>query len=166
MIYLVWIFGILGLIANFLIYQQKNRKKILAFKLTSDVMWMLHYLFLMAFTGAAGCFIGVIRETVFLRGNKSKKAEIAWLCCFLVLSFLASIFTWKNIFSLMPALASALSVFSFWKSEPWLTKKLAYPISVLYLLYNISCLSYIGIVNEIFILTSTTIGIIQMKKTA
>ena len=70
-IMLAWFFGIGGIICNFLIYQQKSRKNLLTVKLIANCTWTIHYVFLSAFSGAAVCAIGMIREFVFL--NDSKK---------------------------------------------------------------------------------------------
>lgn len=103
----------------------------------------------------------MIRETVFLNEDKKWAQGKRWLVLFWVLGIVSAIVTWKNWFSILPAMASALSIFSFWKGEPKLTKILAFPISACFMLYNIACLSYMGIVNEIFVLISTTVGLLR-----
>ena len=70
------IIGILGIIVNFLIYQQKDRKKVLRVKLLSDITWSLHYGLLTAFSGMAVTLVGVARETTFiLTDNKERKRK-------------------------------------------------------------------------------------------
>ena len=106
----------------------------------------------------------MIRETVFLNEDKKWAQGKRWLVLFWVLGIVSAIVTWKNWFSILPAMASALSIFSFWKGEPKLTKILAFPISACFMLYNIACLSYMGIANEIFVLISTTVGLLRSMR--
>lgn len=158
------IFGALGVAANVIIYQQESGKKLLFCKLISDILWMAHYICLSAFSGAAIAAIGVIREAVFLNQSKKWAQSKGWLLLFLALSVVSAVFTWKSAFSLLPAVASVLAVFSFWKNKPSLTRSLAFPISFSMLTYDIFCGSYLGIANEIFTLVSAFIGVLRNKK--
>ena len=163
MIIASWIFGILGIVCNFLIYQQPTRRRLLSVKLSADTVWTLHYLSLFAFSGAGVCAIGILRETVFLNEKRKWAQGKRWLLLFLLLSILSAILTWKNNFSILPTLASALSVFSFWKGDPHLTRLLSFPISACFLTYNISCGSYLGILNEIIVLSATVIALVRLE---
>jgi len=159
------IFGALGVAINILIYQLKSGKKILLSKLVSDFFWVLHYVCLSAFSGAAIAGIGIIRDAVFLHQDKKWAQSKAWLWLFLALSVISAVFTWKSVFSLLPAFAAVLLVFSLWKNNPMLICVLAFPISAAMLAYNIYCVSYFGIANEILTLISAFIGVIKNKKT-
>lgn len=163
MIIFVWVFGVGGVFANFMIYQQTSREKLLLNKLIADCLWTLHYILLGAVSGAFVCAIGILREFVFLNKRKKWAQGKRWLMLFLLLSILSAVLTWKNGFSVLPTIASILSVFSFWKGNPTWTKILSFPILVCFMTYNIFSLSYAGIINEILVLISTAIGIIRIK---
>lgn len=154
------IMGALGIVANVLIYQQKTGKKLLVYKLISDVLWALHYALLGAWAGMAVAAIGIGRETVFFHQDKKWAKGGWWLLFFLVCAWLSSALTWQSAFSILPATASTLSVISFWRNQPSLSRALAFPISACMLTYDITCLSYMGMANEIFTLTSALIGVI------
>jgi uncharacterized membrane protein YsdA (DUF1294 family) len=160
------VFGSFGVILNALIFQQKTRNGILGFKLASDFMWALQYLFKGAFSGLAVACIGIIRETVFLNHKKRWAQSKLWLVLFIVLSLVSPIITWKGFSSLLPMTASIISVIGFWLSRPLLTKVLAYPICACQLSYGIIFEIPMSIINEIITLISTTIGLIRYKKTA
>ena len=153
------IVGALGVGANIIIYQQKSRKRILTAKLISDVLWMLHYLLLYAYSGAAIAFIGIFRELVFFHKDKKWAESKLWLIFFLICSVASAVFTWNNPFSLLPAAASIISVISFWQNSPNLTRYLAFVISGCMFTYDIVSGSDMGIINEILTVASTSIGI-------
>lgn len=158
------IFGILGIGSTVLIYQQKTRKGLVLSKLLSDVIWFLYYFSLMAYSGAAVAVIGALRELVFMNKDKKWARHPLWLAFFLVLSIGCASLTWKNAFSLLPCIASLVSVISFWIGKPKLSRILSYPISACMLTYDISCGAVLGIANEVFTVTSSIIGAIRLDR--
>lgn len=156
--------GILGIAANCIIYQQKNGKNLLLWKLISDVLWLLHYLFLSAYSGCAVALIGVFRELVFYRENKKGRKNPFFLFFFIMVTICSSVLTWKGIASVFPAAASIISIAGFWKANPKISRKLAFPISGLMLSYDLTCNSHMGIVNEILTMCATAIAIIHNRK--
>lgn len=159
----VWIFGIGGIIANIVIFQQKNRKNLLMVKLGADVLWTLHYTFLSAWSGAAICSIGIIRELIFLNNQKRLAKSRLWLVLFLICAITSAILTWENIFSVLPACASMLSVVSFWIGKPKITRIIQLPISALFLIYDIMNYSHTGTISEIMTIISIIIALYRNK---
>ena len=152
--------GTLGITANCVIYQQKNGKNLLLWKLISDILWFFHYLFLGAYSGSAVAMIAVFREFVFYKENQKERKNIFFLIFFLFATFLFTIITWNGVTSVFPALASTISIIGFWKANPVHSRVLAFPVSGLMLTYDLGCASYVGIVNEVLTLFATTFAII------
>lgn len=155
------ILGFIGIFLNVIIYQQKDRKKLLSFKLLSDFAWLAHYGLALNFSGAAVAGIGVARETTFLSIEGQKIDRRPFLAVFFVCAPLSVWLTWRDASSLLPATAFLLSVVSFWQQRPRLSRRLAIPISLCMLTYDIAVGSIAGIVNEIFTLISTVVGMIR-----
>ena len=158
------IFGALGVAANVLIYQQKSGKNLLAFKLISDVLWALHYFFLNAYTAMCIALIAIVRELVFLKQNKNDARKGIWLIVFLLCGIASAAVTWKGLPSILPALASAISIFSFWRGNPRLSRILAFPVSGCMMTYDFTCGSVMGIVNETLTLISAAAGVIRFRR--
>ena len=156
-----YVFGILGILVSFIIYQQKNRGGLLVSKLIGDVIWFVHYVLIGAYTGAAISIIAIARELVFMHREKKWANSPLWLVLFLALSALSGVITWKNIFSIFPCVASALAVISFWIGKPRVSRILAYPITISMLTYNVAGLAYLAIANEALSLVSAIIGNIR-----
>ncbi len=151
--------GVLGIGANVLIYQQKTGKNLLIYKLISDILWATHYLILGGISAFAIACIGIVRESIFLNQKHKWAQSNLWLLLFVLLSVGSAIITWKSLMNLLPATASVLSIFGFWRAKPKLSRILAYPISLCMITYDIFILSYMGIANELFTLLSTTVAI-------
>lgn len=161
-----YITGALGIAANVLIYQQKSGKKLLMFKLISDILWVAHYFSLQANAAAAIAAINIFREIVFYNKDKKWAKGKSWIVFFVACSIASAIFTWKSAFSILPATASILAIISFRKGDPHLSRNLAFPISACMLTYDIFCGSVMGIVNETFTLVSAAVGKKLNRKTA
>ena len=151
------------MLANFMVYQQKERKKLLITKMTGDFLWALHYASLLAWSGTVVCGIAFSRSIIFLNEGKKWANGKKWLIVFLVLGICLNIATWKNIFCIFPCIAGILAVVSFWQSKPGVSKILAYPISLCMIIYDFSCHSVMGLVSESIVLTSCTISLFQKK---
>ena len=124
------IFGALGIVVNLMIYQQTTSRRVLLFKLLSDVVWAVQYLLLGAYTGFGIACIAVLRESVFYRVNRKSRTGVAFLSLFTLTSLLCAVFTWSSAASLLPAAASVISVFGFYFAIPRLSRMLALPISL------------------------------------
>ncbi|MBQ8303991.1 MAG: YgjV family protein [Clostridia bacterium] len=153
--------GFLGIIISFIIYQQKDRKKLLVWKLVSDTVWMLHYALLGAYSAVAVTIIGVIRETVYLNEGKKWANKKFWIVIFCLINALFAFYTWKGLFSLLPTIASLIAVVSFAMRKPKITRFFSFPISFCMITYDFFTGSIAGIANETFTITSSIIGLIR-----
>ena len=160
------IFGAVGILFTVILYQQKSRKSLLVYKLIIDVIWIGHYAFIEAYSGAVVCVIAALRELVFVKRDPKNKKGIVWLPIFIAVAVISTAFTWNNAFSILTCLASCIAVVSFFIGKPWLSRILVFPISTCMLIYDISFLSIPGIANECFAMTSSAVGIIvhDLKK--
>lgn len=160
---IVHIIGAMGIAANVLIYQQKSGRRLLLYKLISDILWVAHYLLLHANTVALIAAMNVFREIVFFNKNKKWAKSRLWIIFFVTYSIVSAVLTWKSAYSALPAVASILSVISFYKSDPQMSRNLAFPISASMLTYDIFCGSTMGIINELLTLASAAVGSIGKR---
>jgi multisubunit Na+/H+ antiporter MnhB subunit len=154
------IFGIIGILLTVILYQQKNRKSLLVYKLIIDVVWIGHYAFIGAYSGAVVCVIAALREFIFVKRDPRSKKGIVWLPIFILVAIISTVFTWNNAFSILTCLASCIAVVSFFIGKPKLSRIFVFPISTCMLVYDIACGSVAGIVNECFAMSSSAVGII------
>ena len=159
---LALIIGGFGILLNLLIYQQNTSKRILLVKLCSNIVWAIQYSLLGATMGLIVALIAAIREATFISVNRKSKFGVACLVLFAMISITSSILTWKNIYSLLPAIASITGVFSFYFSIPLVSRILAFPIAICMGLYDMEIGNTIGIVNEIITIISVIIAIIYV----
>jgi hypothetical protein len=153
------ILGILGILISVVVYQQKKRERMLASKLVLDLVWLLHYCFIGAYSGAAVAAIAAFRELVYVKRDTNNKKGIIWLPTFIVIAVLCTVLTWNGIFSLFTCFASCIAVVSFFIGNPRLSRILAFPVSVCLLTYDVACHSVAGVINETLAMLSSAVGI-------
>lgn len=155
-----WIFGALGVVVNLIIYQQTTSRRVILFKLLSDVVWAVQYLLLGAYTGFGIACIAVLRESVFYKVNRKSRLGVVFLSLFTLTSILCAVFTWSSAASILPAVASVISVFGFYFAIPRLSRILAFPISLCMGVYAFGVGSVLGVVNEVITVASALWGIL------
>ena len=163
---LILIFGLAGVLSTVFIYQQKTRVGLLVAKLISDIIWFMYYFLQAAYSGAAVAVIGIIRELIFINKEKKWAKHIFWLYFFIALAIISAIITWKSWFSILPMLASIVSVISFWIGKPKTSRLLSFPISGCMLSYDLllSPIAIWGVANELLAISSSIIGLLRLDK--
>ncbi|MGN0492776.1 MAG: YgjV family protein [Acutalibacteraceae bacterium] len=150
--------GFAAVAISAVIYLQKDRKHILVTKLLTDVLWAIHH-FLIGNTIAAITTVTAIAREILL----IKKRRIVYLIIFPVLFFISLIFTYKNVTSLIPPLASSIATFGFYNNNLRLIKVFGVSASVLMLIYGACNNSVATVVNELIVLSSISVAEIKSK---
>ncbi len=163
----------IGFIASLLVIFSFQIKKSSTFALVQFIgclMFALQYFLLGAIPGAivniVGCsmrFVGMLRiKKGRLKGEGKHFLASPYLWLFVAASFAIGILTYENIFSLMPAVSIAVFSCLIWKDDPK-TLRVVNTLfcSPLWLIYNISCLSYAGVVTETFNIISAIVSYIR-----
>lgn len=172
---LEYISGVLGVTISIIIYQQKDRDKLLICKIISDIIWGLQFYSTGKDTAAVMSFVAIFRETIFLiHAKKDKKVGVGWLIVFMSLAVSSSFislgggvsFIIPAPLSLLAGACSALSAFSFWLGVPRYSRRIAFPYSTGMIIYDIfggaGQICWFGLANESFTIISSIIGIIRL----
>lgn len=151
------IFGTLAIGCSLIIYSRNDRNKLLIFKCIQDLCWCTHYLILAAFPAAATSALCIGRSIAFY-GRPGKGERSKWVfVTFLALYALSAWLTWKNAFSILPAISSSISTVAFWMKNPKHTKMLAICASLCTLSYNIAAAHSISVYIGVTITVTTSI---------
>jgi hypothetical protein len=160
------IFGIGAMIALFTAYQQKQRGRLLAAKLTADICWSIHYFCLGATAGMIPNCVGIFRELVFVnRGRRKWASGWVWPVLFASINLCLGIWSFEVWYDLLPVCASAFVTMSLWLRNPTLTKRISVPVSMTFLIYNVMVGSVVGAINETVALISLLLFFIKSRKT-
>lgn len=162
---LAQLFGIGAMIFLFLIYQQRNRRRIIACKLCADIFWVIHYLMLGGIAGMIPNGVGIFRELIFINRRERKWAGYSfWPVLFIAVNLALGIRTFNSPVNILPIAASAFVTISLWIDNPRLTKIISVPVSCVFIIYDFSVGSYVGIINESVAIISILIAFIKEWK--
>lgn len=155
-------FGFIGLVMVAASFQQKTQKKILFFQMLAGFAFIIHFMMLGAYTGAALNFLGAIRSIVFSFKEKSKIIRSPFCpILFMALFAVVGILTWEGPLSILPTAAMVLLSLSFWLTNPRMTRMLTLPGSPMWFVYDVFNNSWTGMITEVFATSSMIIAIVR-----
>jgi len=164
------VIGYIAVAENLLIYLSNRRERILLWKFVSDTLWLLNYLLMGGFTGAALNGVAMVREGVFALRGKYRWADAKWVpALFLSLTWVSPALEWINsgAFSwtpLLPALGSMIFVLGFYAKSTVFTKASSLVGNVLWLTYAILIGNIAGLVGNVLMLISALVGLWRERR--
>lgn len=165
------IFGIIGMIFNLLVFQQKTHRGVTMCQFFAAITFALNYLMLGAFVGGILNLVGALRAAVFYFKEKTHANHIAWLIIFILafassypLTFLAfgTKPTVQNlIIEVLPVVAMIIITVSLRLGSAKAVRFMGLFSSPMWLTYNCFSGSIGAIASEILNLISMVVGIIR-----
>jgi len=162
---LATIIGLLGVVIYISSYQFKNRKMIVAMYTIADVMYVLQYVLLGAYTGMAMDFLGLISS--FLAGKKHKpfmqkhyKGVILALDISMVV---VGLLLYQNFFSLFAIVAVIVETSALWCTDERLIRRLTLVGCPLWLTYNLAFSAFGSAIGNIINCLSLIVAIFRYE---
>ncbi len=146
--------GFGGTIMNFVSYQMNERKKILGCQMIAALFFVASFLCLGAYTGMAMNFLGMLRALVYTNNDKKWAKPTVWMPIFFAAFAAATALTWDGAISLLPMVAMMLATVSLSLKNPTYIRIVTFPTSPCWLIYNVFCRSYAGILTEAMVMFS------------
>ena len=151
-------------IVYYLIYSYtfhlKDNNKILIFGIIATIISSISYILLNAYTGMAMCFIAIIRNLLFKKDKQSK----FYLILILILTVVASIFTFDSYFCLFNIVATLIYTYALWQTNTKIYKLLGIIVNGLMIIYNIYISSIFGVVLISIAFVNSIVGFIKENK--
>ncbi len=165
MYYISQILGFSAFILSLTAFHKKTKEKILGNMLLSNILNLIHYLLLGAYSGCITKVMAIFRDSFIILKNKHPKLNSKLIFfLFIVLYILIGIITFNGIYTLFPILAASLYFIPIWNGNELVIRKTAFYTTFLWLAYNIIVFSIAGIVSNITTIISTYIAIKNTKK--
>ena len=159
------IFGTCGFIISLIAYHRKTKKKILRNMVLSNILNLIHYLLLGAYSGCITKLLAIFRDCfIIFKKNCNNFLNYFYLIFFIILYIIASIFTFNGILSILPLLAALIYTIFIWNGNELRLKKIAFICYFIWLIYNIFVMSISGIVSNVISIVSTLIAIKNEKR--
>ena len=156
------IIGIAALVCAVISFQQKTHRNILVLQFMSATLFCIHFAMLGAYTGAVLNGIGVLRSFVFVNRGKRWADNGLWLWLFCILSVAVGIFTWDGLISILPVAGMVFTTVAFRIKTPRIVRRVAFPSSPLWLVYNVFTHSLGGVITEVISMISILTAMIRL----
>ena len=154
------VLGICGFIVSLIAFHRKEKKTILKTSILSNILDLIHYILLGAYSGAITKVLAMLRNYfVILKERHPKLSNIFYLIMFIILYLLASVITYDGILSVLPLLAALIYVIVLWNGNEQQVRIAAFFGYFLWLTYNIFVLSIAGIISDVVSIISVFIAI-------
>ena len=157
--------GLAGVALYLLFFQLKSAKKIFACKLLSSVLYVLQYLLLFAFVGAAMDTASVVTSTFAYKKDTSfvRKYKIPILI-FVHIGILAiGILLYQNIFSLFAISGVLFESFASWMRKEKMIRFISIFSVLSWLVYNIVSGAYGSAVGSVLTLVSIISALVRYR---
>lgn len=159
---LAQIIGGIGLTVITIGMQSKQKKNMLLAQAVTNTCFMIQYFILGALTGAIMYIVNTIRTMVFyIWDKKGNKPNILLLILFVILAIGFGIYTYKDIFSLLPIIASIATTYGGWQKKSKVLRIGMLISSSILIIHDFYFGAYTGMLTYAMVLTSTLIGLIR-----
>lgn len=156
--------GFIAFILSLIAYHRKKKSKIFQTMMVANVLDIIHYILLGAYSGCITKVIALVRNEIIIIKEKNKKLNNKIVLISLLFIYLVSgVLTYKNIYSILPILAAMIYLNFVWNGNELKVKKCAFYCYFLWLIYNICVFSIAGITSNIVSIISTFIAVYNEK---
>ena len=162
--YLAHLFGTLGLFGTIAADNQNNKRLVLNMFVFANMMYVLQYLFLNAWTGVITDVFAIIRTVIYyLYEAKEKPKSVRLLMTFMVIVLILGISTYQDIFSVFPITCTLALTWALWQPDILKFRITAIITPILYFIYNYHVGAYAGMVATIFELAGALFAIYRLE---
>lgn len=160
------IIGVIGVVLYISSYQFKRRKTIVAMYTVANLMYVIQYLMLGAYTGVAMDFLALISSII---AKKKTNSLIAKYHIFIMLGLdalmiAAGIMLYQNVFSFFAVAAVITETTALWCTNENKIRALTLLATPMWLTYNIAFSAYGAVVGSVINLISLTTAIIRYRQ--
>ena len=154
------IIGLISFIISLMAYHKNEKKGILKNMIISNILNIVHYLLLYAYSGCITKIMAIIRDEIIIKKEDNRKLNKPYILVIIMMIYiLIGIFTFEKIYSVLPIIAATIYLLFIWNGDKSKIKKIAFYSYFIWLVYNICIISIAGIISNIVAIISTYIAI-------
>lgn len=160
---LAFIVGFTAVIFFLLSYQQRKRQNIIIFNATSRILYIIQYILLSAYEGAALDLAGIVSSLLAQKKNKpfiKKHTKLLVVCVNLVI-IIIGLLLYKNIFSLLPIFGILLHTSAFWLDDEKRIRQVSFLGSPFWFVYNFVSGAYGSCIGDFLSMVSIAIAMVR-----
>ncbi len=156
------IIGFIGTIFVIIGMQQKKYDRIVLCKITNELIAVVHYLLIGAYTGMMINFASSITNGVYWYRNKKGKSTTVFQILFGGMFVVLGILSWQGPISIFAVMAKLVSSVSLGIHNPRVIRILNLISNPCWLVYNSYMGTISGIISDCLVITSVVIAVIRL----
>lgn len=142
-------------------FQFKSSRKLILTQLCGNTAFLIHLLMLGAYSGCVNVFFSCIRYLLLNSKNPAAHKKV-WMWMLTAANIAGTIFTWQNIFSILPCIAVVSLNFATWgRNGKTIRLTNLFAVSPAWLTYSIYTGSISGAITELICLGSVGISVLR-----
>jgi len=140
--------------------QQRKKENFLLIQTVGTLLFILQYILTEKYTGAILFSITLIRGLVYYYYKKKNlKPSLKILVIFQVALIISTYFSWQNILSIIPFIATVSKTWGTWQDDMKWVRRTSLLAQGIMIIYNISAAMYTGAITEVCNSISSIIAI-------
>ena len=140
-------------------FHLKDSNKILIYGIIATIISCISYVLLNAYTGMAMCFVAIIWNLIFTKNKKN----MLNLTLIILLTIIASAFTFNSYFGLFNIIATLIYTYALWQKNTKTYKLLGITVNALMIVYNVYIKSILGVILISIAFANSIIGFLKEK---
>ena len=154
--------GVIAIILTMMSVHQEEKKRVLITQFLANIAYLIQYLCLFAWSGAAMTFLAIIRCFIFYyydKNNKPKSVPVLIIICLLMI--FCGIFTYDGLISILPVIVAISYSYAMWQNNMKIFRIVSIISPVLWIIYDIYVSAFTVIVASIFEFISAFFAVLR-----
>jgi hypothetical protein len=130
----------------------------------SKILGSIHYYLIGAMSGFASQFIGIFPNYYAYKLERNKTKKCMAVIIFIILTCIFGLITYNNAYDILPIIAASITIVSLFLRGTKYVREVQFIVVPMLLIYNIVNISYAGIIMDILVLLSCSIGLLRLDR--
>lgn len=160
------IIGLLAVATFLLSYQQKRRRGIILLNTVSRCLYILQYILLGAFSGAALDVLGAVASVVAAKSGEGflRKHRLAVILLLDAAMVAVGFLLYEDLYSLLPVVGVLLHTGAFWLTDERHIRRVSLAGSPFWFVYNLHSTAYFSAVGDLLTMVSILVAMLRYRK--
>jgi hypothetical protein len=160
------IIGLLAVVTFLASYQQKRRRGIILLNTVSRCLYILQYILLGAFAGAALDVLGAVASVVAAKSGTGffRRHRLFVILLLDTAMVAAGLLLYEDIYSLLPVAGVLLHTGAFWLTDEKKIRRVSLAGSPFWFVYNLHSQAYFSAVGDILTMISILVAMLRYRK--